>query len=626
MCGICGFVSKKKITYDELKIMNDSMEKRGPDDSGVELFSGADDYNVGLAQRRLSIFDLSPLGHQPMSSPDGRITLVFNGEIYNFRDLREELSEYTYKSTGCDTEVILAAYLRWGKNMFSRLDGMFAIGLYDRDTDELIFARDRIGKKPLYYYHENGEIVFASELKPIMLYPGFKKDINTEILSRYLYQNYINAPDSIFRNVYKQEPGTYSVFNNGTVSSVKYWDIADVYAKKSASKVLDYDEYKKVLYDILLDSVKKRLSADVPVGTFLSGGFDSSLVTALAAKVSDTPVKTFCIGFEEQKYNEAPYAAAIASYLGTEHSETIISEKDMLGLVDALPQAFDEPFADSSQIPTMLVSKAAREKVTVILSGDGGDEFFCGYGDYDKVRMAQYLDFPGAMAHAFGNISIGGKKLEKKYPGKIKVISANRDKRRQTQLQADIVRAYASSFPLEKDGVSLDYLTEDKYDTKSWVQRRMLLDMDNYLPGDILCKVDRASMYYSLEARCPILDKKVMEYSFSIPMKYKLHGKEKKYILKDLTYDMIPQELLDRPKKGFSVPLDNWMRGPLKERLLSAADADRLKHQGLFDADRVSGTVRKYLSAEPSSKLGYNSFVRLLWAFMIFQEWYEVWM
>ena len=398
MCGICGFVSKQNITLEQLRKMNDTMYHRGPDDSGEEIFQMKDGYQIGMAQRRLSIMDLSPLGHQPMHSCDKRVSVVFNGEIYNFLELRKELTDYPFRSS-CDTEVIIAAYLKWGIECAHRFNGMFAICLYDRETDEVYLVRDRIGKKPLYYEIEGGNLIFASEIKPLMAREGFGRKIRTEVLSRFLFQQYINAPDSIFENVYKLEPGSILKFHYGEVKTWKYWDIKEVYHKMQENPVVDYEQAKEELKALLKKAVSSRMIADVPLGAFLSGGYDSSLMTAIAQEHSNEPVKTFSIGFNEDRYNEAAYAKKVADYLGTKHTELYIDEKEMFDLVESIPAYYDEPFADSSQIPTMLVSKLARQDVTVALSGDGGDEFFCGYNIYENVRQAQMLDLLGGMTH-----------------------------------------------------------------------------------------------------------------------------------------------------------------------------------------------------------------------------------
>ena len=341
MCGICGYVSKKTISPEQLKKMNDTMYHRGPNDSGEEIYEMAGGYRVGFAQRRLSILDLSALGHQPMHSSDQRISVVYNGEIYNFQELKKELSGYPFRSN-CDTEVIIAAYLKWGADCVTKFNGMFAIALYDRENESLYLFRDRIGKKPLYYWKQEDGIVFASELKPILACPDFPKEIRREVLPRYLFQQYINAPDSIFQDVCKVEPGSALCFHAGELKTWKYWDISQVYRKCLARPVGSYEEAKSGLKELLEKSVSMRMISDVPLGSFLSGGYDSSLVTAIAQAHSDTQVKTFSIGFHETKYNEAGYAKAVAEYLGTNHTELYIDEKEMFELVDSIPYYYED--------------------------------------------------------------------------------------------------------------------------------------------------------------------------------------------------------------------------------------------------------------------------------------------
>ncbi|MCR4990332.1 MAG: asparagine synthase (glutamine-hydrolyzing) [Lachnospiraceae bacterium] len=627
MCGISGFVTKKHIDIPTLKAMNDTMIHRGPDDEGVEIyemkgsFSG---YSVGFAQRRLSIIDLSPLGHQPMHSQDGRISVVFNGEIYNFLELKKELKDYGFKSDS-DTEVIIAAYLKWGIDFTRHINGMFAIALFDRETQDVYLVRDRIGKKPLYYELEEGNIYFASELKPLMVRPGFSKKIRREILSRYLYQQYINAPDTIFENVYKLEPGSVLTFSGGNIKTEKYWDIKDTYFRMQKNPVSDLGTAKQELKDILTKSVRQRMISDVPLGTFLSGGYDSSLVTAIAQSVSNEPVKTFSIGFNEERFNEARFAKEVADHLGTDHTELYISEDEMYELVESIPQYYDEPFADSSQIATMMVSKLAKSKVTVALSGDGGDEFFCGYNIYERMAQAQKLDGIGGVVHALTNIpGIKNAGLEDKLPFKARVVSKNRNPETKTQLGSPgYLSAALKMVPGEQ--IPCNYEFESRYGVKNWQIRRMLLDMDTYLPGDILCKVDRASMKYSLESRCPILDKEVMEYSFRLSHDLKYHNGIKKYILKEIAYDYIPKELLERPKTGFGVPLDKWLRGPLKEQLLSMCDTAFLKEQGLFDPAYTSGFVNSYLEKGDLGPATGANYSKLTWSFFVFQQWYQKW-
>ena len=630
MCGICGYISRKRITEEQLRAMNDTMYHRGPDDGGAEIYEMRGGWQVGFAQRRLSILDLSQLGHQPMHSEDRRISVVYNGEIYNFQELREELADYSFRSD-CDTEVIIAAYLKWGIACLERFNGMFAIALYDRESQEVYLVRDRIGKKPLYYWYEDGELVFASELKPIMKCPGFTAKIEERVLSRYLFQQYINAPESIYQNVYKVEPGAVLRFHQGGISTWKYWDIKEVYHRAQTERIEDYKEAKEQLKTLLKQSVKMRMIADVPLGSFLSGGYDSSLVTAIAQECSESPVKTFSIGFHEEKYNEAKYARAVAEHLGTDHTELYIDEQDMFKLVESIPKYYDEPFADSSQIATMMVSQLAREHVTVALSGDGGDEFFCGYNIYDNVGQAQKLDRLGGMVHGLCNLpGIRQMHMEERLPFKVRVIAGNRERESKTQFGAGNyparARAMVKRLPAGEEALPIQYLTESGYGVQDWQIRRMLLDMDTYLPGDILCKVDRASMKYSLESRCPILDKEVMECSFKIPHKYKYAGGSKKYILKDIAYDYIPKELLERPKVGFGVPLDKWLRGPLREQLSDYSSYEYLKKQGVFDAEYVSGKVGEYIKTGDAGPATGANYSKITWSFFVFQQWYETYM
>lgn len=629
MCGICGFISKKCITLEQLKTMNDTMYHRGPNDSGEEIFEAKEGYFVGLAQRRLSILDLSMLGHQPMHSKNERLVISYNGEIYNFLELREELKDYPFQSQ-CDTEVILAAYLKWGISCIDRFQGMFAISLFDRETNELYLVRDRIGKKPLYYWLDGENLVFASELKPIMTHPDFPKQIRKDVIKRYMFQQCINEPDSIFENVYKVEPGQIVRFTIGQAGSKvdkwKYWDIAEVYRRKKAESVGSYEEAKEELKDILRDAVKKRMIADVPLGTFLSGGYDSSLVTAIAQEASSEPVKTYSIGFNEEKYNEAKYAKEVAKHLGTNHTETYIDEKTMFDLVESIPKYYDEPFADSSQIPTMLVSELASRDVTVVLSGDGGDEFFCGYNIYDSVAKAQKLDGLGRLTYGVCNIPLFKQmKLMEKLPFAVQVVAGNHDKLTKTQIGgSSYIRAIEKMLP--ESSVPFKYPIENKFEEKNWQELRMLVDEETYLPGDILCKVDRASMKYSIESRCPILDVNVMEYSYRLPHSYKYANGVKKRILKDIAYDYIPKELLDRPKVGFGVPLDKWMRGPLKEQLTDMCSVEYLKKQGIFDAEYVNRFMHEYLKTGDKGPATGSNFSKTAWSFFAFQLWYQTYM
>lgn len=627
MCGICGFVTRQNMKIDELKAMNDTMYHRGPDDSGEEIYEGADGSLIGFAQRRLSILDLSSLGHQPMHSPNRRISVVYNGEIYNYKQIKEELTDYPFQSN-CDTEVIIAAYLKWGIQCVEKFNGMFAIALYDREKQVIYLVRDRIGKKPLYYAKTAEGLIFGSELKPIMKMPGFEKRIRKELLPRYLANQYINAPETIFEDVYKLEPGNILEIPISSCQDMqkwekrKYWNLTDIYHQSRNQVVTDYAEAKEELKRLLRKATELRMIADVPLGSFLSGGYDSTLITALAQEISETPIKTYSIGFYEEEYNEARYAKAIADYLGTQHTEVYVSEKEMFDLIEDLPQYYDEPFADSSQIATMLVSQIAKKDVTVALSGDGGDEFYCGYNVYERIAQAQKLDFLGGLFyHACTMPGLKQLHVAEHLPFKVRVITQNRNPETKTQLGSN----YTTLAERMVTGKTLPgkYEIEQRYGEKNWQVRRMLLDMDTYLPGDILCKVDRASMKYSLETRCPILDKEVMEYSFRLPHNFKYFNGNKKRILKDIVYDYVPREMLERPKKGFSVPIDKWLRGPLKEQLLTYSESAYLKKQDLFDSAVVGSFVKEYLSTGDKGHGTGENYSRIIWSFFVFQQWYN---
>lgn len=612
MCGICGYVGKKLIPEKTLVEMNDTMYHRGPNDSGIWEKQKAE-YGVGFAQRRLAILDLSELGHQPMVSSDGKVVITYNGEVYNFIQLRDELKRLGYQfKSNCDTEIIIAAYQQWDCDCFAKLNGMFAIAIYDEEKDCVVLARDRVGKKPLYYYKKESDFVFASELKPIMKYPFFSKDINYNVIGQYMCNKCISSPDTIFRNTYKMKPGSYLIYRNGEIQTYQYWDLIKIHQniKKSIDNL---DEAKNQLKELLRDSVSKRLMADVPVGTFLSGGIDSTLITAVAQEVSDCPVDSFTIGFYDEERNEAPYAAEIAKHLGTNHHEMYMKEEQILQMLQQLPTYYDEPFSDSSQLPSMLVSKMASENVTVALSGDGGDELFCGYKMYDWTWIAQHFDFLGTMESKMPwNKAILGH-----LPTEFRAFIQNRNKEWKCQLYIDVMIEEAKKILLS-DVTNVKFDCEKEILTSNWQERRMVLDMVTYLPDDILTKMDRASMKYSLEVRCPLLDYRIPEWSFQVSHDLKYHHFEKKYLLKELTYEYVPKELLDRPKKGFGVPLRKWLRTVLKQEILCLSEPAKLKKQGIFNPEGIAELITKQ---EKSDKIVYSS---LLWSFYVFQKWYNI--
>ena len=625
MCGICGFYTQKKESLDNLIKMNNAMIHRGPDDHGEEIYTSKDsNYSIGMAQRRLSIMDLSVLGHQPMHSKDKRILVVFNGEIYNYKELREKLKEYPFVSN-CDTEVIIAAYLKWGIDCVNYFNGMYAIAIFDKEDESLYLIRDRIGKKPLYYYLSEGNIYFASELKALMINPNYEKKINEKIVAKFLYRQYINAPDSIFENTYKLEPGEILKFHFGKVSKWKYWNVAEKHNVPLLE--IDYNEAVEQMEYLLKESVKRRMIADVPVGEFLSGGYDSTLICSLAQSLSQDPIKTYSIGFEDKKLDEAPYAKEIARYLGTNHTEYYITEKEMLGLVKSISQYYDEPFADSSQICTMLVSKLAKKDVSVVLTGDGGDELFGGYSIYQKIQRAQDIKNIGVFLHYIYKLPIINKIYDyDKLPFVYKIASESLDSRIRTQVGSGQYFKVLDKLLINKEHEDyLDYI-EDRYNELDWVYRRMLLDMDTYLPGDILCKVDRATMKYSLEARCPFLDKELIEFSLRLPSEYKFKNDNLKRIIKDVTYKYIPKELMDRPKQGFAVPREKWLQNELKEELLAYTDDTFIKTQGIFNSYEVKNFVDFFLKNGNFGQYSGKNYGRFVWAYYIFQQWYTQYM
>ena len=613
MCGICGFISKREISTKRLVEMNNTMRHRGPDDSGVIIMQN-DAYSIGLAHRRLSILDLSEAGHQPMSSKDGLITVVFNGEIYNYNELKKELSDYNYIST-CDTEIIIAAYLKWGIKAVNKFNGMFAIGIYDKRIGQLYLCRDRIGKKPLYYWCDGNNIVFASELKPIMKSPGFVPIMNKKVIGKFLFYQYIPEPQTIFENVYKVCPGEIVSFSRGIIKKDKYWNINGV------TKNIKYEDAKSQLKEMLLESCKMRMVADVPVGVFLSGGIDSSLVAALTQSIKGN-IKTFSIGFNEERFNEAKYAKDIAAHLGTEHKELYLDESSMFEFVEDLPQYYDEPFADSSQIATMAVSKLSREDVTVAISGDGGDELFCGYNSYldvltNKKRIQQAL-FVKKILDTTGLKN--SRTFRKLLPNNLNMFIDTYHKELGTVFWIGFYEQLLSNI-LDKEVYTNLNFDRIAY-TDNEILNQMLLDQTTYLPGDILCKVDRASMRYSQEVRSPLLDYRIIEFANSLPFEYKYKDIQKR-ILKDLVYDYIPKELLERPKRGFAVPVEKWLKNKLKDKVKTYSEINRLKKQEIFAPDAMNTFINNYFDEVEDSQFGHLDKTKIVWSFYILQDWIE---
>jgi asparagine synthase (glutamine-hydrolysing) len=621
MCGICGFYHKKKLREKDLYNMNQTISYRGPDDEGYYLYNANNDYQIGLAQKRLSIIDLSPLGHQPMMSQDENIIIIFNGEVYNFLEIRNGLvaDGFNFKSN-TDTEVIIHAYEKWGINCVQYFNGMFAMALFDVKKNELYLIRDRVGVKPLYYYYNNGDLVFSSELKPIMKYPYFSKNINQDALNMYLHHQYITAPYTIFDNVYKLNPGTYLHYKNGEIKEIEYWSMRNKYTNINTISTKNEKEYIKELECLLIDSVSLRMISDVPVGAFLSGGVDSSLIVALMQKISNRPVKTFTIGFKEEKYNEAKSSKKVAEYLGTEHHEVYFSVIKAKEFIESIPTYYDEPFADSSQLATMLVSKVAKQYVTVTLSGDGGDELFCGYSKYENIiRLQKYSGISRILNTLDGFLTIKNMLLN---------YIDNRDIHKLLNLNCpdNIINSDYLTFKDRYNNLLLSpYNTNIKYfdilkATNNIQVKHMLLDMITYLPDDILTKVDRASMAVSLEARTPLLDYRIVEYALKLPHELKYKNRIKKYILKELLFKYIPKELIDKPKKGFGVPVDQWISEDFKGYSKNYFDFNFIRRQEIFNHEVINEIVSSF-----KSKKNPNT-ARLIWTLIVFQMWYEEYM
>lgn len=588
--------------------MCDTLAHRGPDDSGTWV---SPDGLTALAHRRLSIVDLSPLGRNPMSWDDGRLWITFNGEIYNYLELRAEL-----ESAGCrfrsrtDTEVILAAYDRWGLQAVDRLVGMFAFAIWDSRARRLWLVRDRLGKKPLYYAQSAGSLRFASELKGIVADPDVERSIDGEAIALYLRYGYIPSPHTIYSGVSKLPPAHHLVWENGRADIQRYWDPVQ-YAHARTNWSND-EAAERELESRLQLSVRQRMIADVPLGAFLSGGIDSSLIVALMQEQSQTPVKTFTIHFENDAFNEAEYAAAVARHLGTEHYQETCGEREMLGVVERVAGMFDEPFADSSAVPTYLVSRMAREHVTVALSGDGGDELFFGYPRYRfHARAGAILALPRPLRRgaALGAARLPTRRLrriadvlrndEKDTYGRFVSWWTPADVHTLTGYDAVIAPLYADALARSED------LERD--------DRPPLLDLVSYLPEDILTKVDRASMAVGLEVRAPLLDHRVVELALGLPLALKRRGGTTKWLLRQLLYRRVPRHLIERPKMGFGVPLDDWFRGPLSTRMDEYCAARAFDVVGVDTAPvaRLWGGFKK----------GDNHRTDLLWQMFVLASW-----
>lgn len=642
MCGIVGFYSPSGFSSDWAGILAQDMAKiianRGPDDSGEWIDSEA---GIALAHRRLSIMDISPAGHQPMRSASRRYVIVFNGEIYNHMEMRTHLVGPWCGHS--DTETLLAGFECWGvEATLKKTVGMFAIALWDRQERVLTLARDRMGEKPFYYGWQGDTFLFGSELNAMRLHPAFRAEIERNTLPLYLRHGYITAPYTIFKGVQKLLPGSYLQLScrlspGSLPIPVPYWSLQEGVASGLSNHFTGSDEEAiETLERHLLKAVLIQQIADVPLGAFLSGGIDSSLVVALMQAQSSRPVKTFTIGFHNDSHNEAVHAKAVACHLGTEHTELYVTPLEALEVIPLLPSMYDEPFGDSSQIPTFLLSRMTRQEVTVALSGDGGDELFAGYTRYlraesvwNRVKsipqtlrgtMAKSIhmfspEMLGALFNPFDSIKNGG---PGQFPGER--IHALADVLNYTD--CDDFYWKMTSACRSPDRILCGETGFSQVLTKracpaiveNFIERCMFQDTMQYLPDDILVKVDRATMAVSLEARVPMLDHRVVEFAWSLPFHMKIRDNNGKWILRQVLYKYVPKELIERPKMGFGVPIDAWLRGPLREWAEELLSEERLKKEGFFQPQAVRKIWAQHLS-------GRYNWQHNLWHFLMFQAW-----
>jgi asparagine synthase (glutamine-hydrolysing) len=649
MCGIAGFLSftQPREPAEILRRMSDTVAHRGPDAQGqwFDTFHG-----VGLAHRRLAIVDLSEEGRQPMCSASGRYFIVFNGEVYNFLRIRADLERLGHLFHGhSDTEVMLAAFEEWGlEPSLRRFIGMFAFALWDSARKELTLARDRLGKKPLYYALTNGRLVFGSELKALRAFPGFEPNIDRQALTLLVRHCYIPSPHTIYTGVCKLEPAhvvRFAVRQRSVVEVDRqcFWSAAEFQAAGSTgASVVSASDATGQLDELLRDSVQLRMIADVPLGAFLSGGIDSSLVVALMQALSSRPVRTFTIGFHEDAYNEAQYAKAVARHLGTDHTEVYLTPAETLAVIPKLPLLYDEPFADSSQIPTALVCAIARKHVTVALSGDGGDEGFGGYPRYVQARdtYGRLRRVPvwllRALSHGIPRVPMSAWEGLGRLLRPIAAVRHRADGLGYRMLRlADrlgcvtpqqlylhlLSYCIAPSELVVGGGEPRTVLADAPVinNLNQFVDQMMLLDTLTYLPDDILVKVDRASMAVALEVRAPLLDHRVLEFAWRLPLTLKLQGGRGKVVLRTLLSRYVPQELFERPKTGFGVPLHQWLRGPLREWAEELLDERRLVREGYFEARRVSHVWQALVNGQSEWPSGSG----LLWNILMFQAWLE---
>lgn len=634
MCGITGFLSQYR-SMNDMKAMVSQMTQtlfhRGPDDGDV--WTNQED-GIALGHRRLSIIDLSPLGHQPMHSACQRYVIVYNGEVYNYKILHAELEAkgYTFKGHS-DTEVILALIVEYGiASALTRLSGMFAFALWDKQEKILHLARDRIGEKPLYYGVVNGAFVFGSELKALRAYPHFHNPIARESIVLLLQYGYIPAPYSIYQQIYKLMPGTYLTLSASHIDHLPeakpYWSTREL-SKTHSPSLLTFSDQDVIQHTegLLQQIVQSRMISDVPIGAFLSGGIDSSLITALMQTQSSQPVKTFTIGFNQKEYNEAHYAKAVAQHLKTDHTELYVDSAQALAVIPNLSHIYDEPFADSSAIPTFLVSQLTRQQVTVCLSGDGGDEIFGGYNRYlfgEKIwRKLSLIPLPLRKILQKGLLSVSPAYWDRLlqftgYPlagDKLHKLALLLDAKSPEVFYDYLISQWKMPQTIVRD-LSGAVRKKEAIGLKGhYIENMMLTDTLSYLPDDIMVKVDRAGMAVSLETRAPFLDHDLIAYLSQLPFNMKIRNGQTKWLLRQILAKYVPNYLIERKKMGFGIPLDAWLRGPLREWAESLLDKNLLDQQGFFESQPIREKWVEHLSGKRNNQY-------LLWTVLMFQSWY----
>jgi len=615
MCGIVGSISNKNISEEYIRSSLLSMNHRGPDSNGFKKFNKTKLGYVFLGHTRLSIIDLSKNGSQPMNDSDSKISITYNGEIYNFDEIKKELYNKGYSfNSNTDTEVIIYAYKEWGIKCVDKFIGMFAFAIYDEIKEKLFIVRDRLGIKPLYYFSKNNEFAFASELKALTELPNFEKNISIKGLSLFTQYQYIPAPFSIYDHTFKLRPGHYIEVSKKGIIDKKYWD-----AKNYFNDILDFQSEKEILNELeqlIVSSVKYRMVSDVPIGSFLSGGIDSSLVSAIMQNLSSKPIETFSLGFNVRGYNEAKFAKKIANHLGTSHNELYVNPSQALDIIPNLSKFYDEPFADSSAIPTMIVSSLARKKVTVVLSGDGGDELFGGYLRYKFLSKLLSIPKPLKKILSYTLKRVGKDNFRYQKAGS--VLSWN-----------TIEDAYASlSNAWYSDDLNklinfeiFNNQSQSKYynNGKSIQEQLMFADINLYMVDDILTKVDRASMSTSLESRVPLLDHRIVEFALKLPLHYKIKDGKSKYILRKVLEKYVPNNLYDRPKSGFGIPVKEWLKNDLNNWMRDTLSKEELSKHHYFDIK----IIQKMIDDHSKSKYDYHL---QLWTILMFQDWYKKYM